>query len=264
MSREMHRTLVSVHFPKASGSSLRSELITAFGEANVLSDYASDPLDTDGDFCRDKDRFMQTRQRDLRPYKAVHGHFPIIKYDLLPAAYRVVMLREPVENLISIYYFWRSLFDTPLAGHTIYQYAKAQRLSLLELAEIPRLRWLMSRSYFGDFDMRRFNVIGSYDKRVEFFARISAAIGKTLQVNTWENASAASEERSNASCDAKLIARLRYLLQDDIRFYDLHTSQPKRSWLSQVFFVSTHSRFSVIAKADRATDDCRSRGTGRR
>ena len=261
---DMDRTLVSVHFPKASGTSLRSELFTAFGEANVFCDYASDPVDPDCDFYRDRDRFMRTRLRDLLPYKAVHGHLPIIKYDLLPAAYRVVMLREPVENLISIYCFWRSLFDTPLAGHSIYQYAKAQRLSLLELAEIPRLRWLMSRSYFGGFDMRRFDIIGSYDKRIEFFTRISTAIGKTLHVDTRENATAASEERNNVACDTKLIARLRYLLQDDIRLYELHTRRSKRAWLSKVFFVPVHSKFSVAAEADQTTDDRRSGRTGGR
>ena len=42
-----------------------------------------------------------------------------------------------------------------------------------------------------------------------------------------------SEERGNVMNDARLIARLRDLLRDDIRFYEQHTSKPRRSWLSR-------------------------------
>lgn len=47
-----------------------------------------------------------------------------------------------------------------------------------------------------------------------------------------------SEERGNVMNDARLIARLRDLLRDDIRFYEQHTSKPRRSWLSRLFFMS--------------------------
>jgi hypothetical protein len=230
--------MISVHFPKASGSALLAELTAAFGEAKLFRDYDCDPVDPANPLWVDKDRFLQNRPHSIQPFEAVHGHFPIVKYDLLPTAFRTVMLREPVENLIAIYFFWRSLFDTAARGHGLFEYAKRQRLSLLDLAEVPSLRWLMSKSYFRDYDMRRFDVIGAYDRRAEFIASISLAIGRTLSVDRRENVTPVSEERGNVMNDARLIARLRDLLRDDVRFYEWHTSGPRRSRLSRSIFMS--------------------------
>ena len=42
---ELDRPLISVHFPKASGSSFRVALEAAFGQPAVLGSYDCDPLD---------------------------------------------------------------------------------------------------------------------------------------------------------------------------------------------------------------------------
>ncbi len=233
------RPLISVHFPKGSGSTLLSELTAAFGSDKLYRDYDCDPLDPVNPLRVNKDRFLRNRPHDIQPFNAVHGHFPIVKYDCLPSAFRIVMLREPVENLISIYYFWRSLFLTSVRGHDVFEYAKRQQLSLLELAEIPGLRRLMSKSYFGGYDMRRFDVIGAYDRRAEFFGAVSSAIGRTLSPDRWQNATPISEERGNVMNDSRLMARLSDLLQDDVRFYEQHTGKTRRSWFSsRPFFVN--------------------------
>ncbi len=229
---EMDRPLISVHFPKASGTTVRSELAEACGKDGLFCDYDCDPIDPSNPLWVDRDRFLCNRPRTIGPFRAVHGHFPIVKYDLLPTAFRIVMLREPVENLISIHYFWRNLFETPYCGHGLFEYVKRERLSLLELAEVPLMRRLMCGSYFGGYDMRRFDVIGAYDRRPEFFAQISSAIGMRLNVDRLENVTPLSEERGNAMSNAKLVAWLRHLLRDDIRFYERHTSAPRRSRLS--------------------------------
>jgi hypothetical protein len=100
------------------------------------------------------------------------------------------------------------------------------------------LRWLMSKSYFRDYNMRRFDVIGAYDRRAEFIASISSAIGRTLSVDRRENVTPVSEERGNVMNDGRLIARLRDLLRDDVRFYEWHTSRPRRSRWSRSLFMS--------------------------
>jgi hypothetical protein len=232
--------LVSVHFPKASGSALRAELIAKFGQDNVLHDYDCDPVDPVNPSWIDRQRFLDNRPRSLDPFKVVHGHFQIIKYDLLPRAFRIVMLREPVDNLISIFYFWQSLFDSPYRGHALYELIKKQRLSLLEFAEVPSLRQLMSRSYFGGYDMRRFDIIGDYSRRAEYLAAVSASIGMRLVPDRRENVTPLSEERGNILNDTKLISRLRDLLRDDIMFHERYTGSPRRSSRSKPFFVSTN------------------------
>jgi hypothetical protein len=216
----LDRPLISVHFPKASGSSFRVALEAAFGQSAVLGSYDCDPLDPANPMWIDPDWFLRHRPCDVKPFGVVHGHLPIVKYELLPSAYRVVMLREPIENLISIYYYWRHLISTGYRGHALFEFVKAQRLSLLEVAEMPAIRNLMSGTYFGGYDMGRFDVIGAHDNRTAFVEAVSTLIHAPLSVDIRENVTPPSEERDNVLADAKVIAKLRDLLQDDIRFFD--------------------------------------------
>jgi hypothetical protein len=216
----LDRPLISVHFPKASGSSFRVALEAAFGQPAVLGSYDCDPLDPANPMWIDREWFLRHRPRDLRSFAVVHGHLPIVKYELLPSAYRVVTLREPAENLISIYYYWKSLFDTGFTAHAVFEFVKKERLSLLEMAEIPILRRLMSRTYFGGYDMRRFDVIGTHSNRIAFVQAVSNLIGVPLSGDIRVNVTPPSEERGNVLAESKVIAKLRDLLQDDIRFYE--------------------------------------------
>jgi hypothetical protein len=218
----LDRPLISVHFPKAAGSSFGAALVTAFGESAVHRPphYDCDPVDPANPLWICPDWFLRRRPLEVKPYTVVHGHQPIIKYDLLPSAYRVVILREPVENLISIYYYWKTLFSTDFTAHAVFEFVKKERLSLLEVAEIPTMRRLMSRTYFGGYDMRRFDVIGTHDNRAAFVRAVSNLIGVKLAADIRDNVTPPSEERDNVLADAKVIAKLRDLLQDDIRFYE--------------------------------------------
>jgi hypothetical protein len=217
----LDRPLISIHFPKSSGSSFSAALVAAFGESAVLRHYDCDPLDPANPLWICPDWFLRHRPRDLKPFAVVDGHQPIIKYDLLPSAYRVVNLREPVDNLISIYYYWKSLFDKPgYTDHAVFEFVKKERLSLLETAEIPCVRRLMSSTYFGGYDMGRFDVIGTHDDRTAFVDAVSGLIGVPLAADIRTNVTPPSEERDNVLADSKVIAKLRDLLQDDIRFFD--------------------------------------------
>lgn len=246
----LDRPLVSLHFPKSSGTAFWLALKAAFGDA-VLGSYDSDPVDPANPIWTCPDWFRRTRPRALGPYRAVHGHFPIQNYDLLPSALRVVMLRDPVETIVSVHYYWRSLFDTPAAGHAIYELAKRERLSLLELAEVPRLRRLMSETYFGGYDMRRFDVIGAYDRRAEFAAAVSARTGLGIAADAPANVTPESHERGDTLADSRLMARLRDLLRDDVRFYEAHTGGRRRGWAPKPVFVAAVRR-ALPRRADRA------------
>jgi hypothetical protein len=214
------RPLISVHFPKASGSSFRVALETALGQSAVLGSYDCDPLDLANPMWIDREWFLRHRPRDLKSFVAVHGHLPVIKYELLPSAYRIVMLREPVENLISIYYYWKTLFDTGFTAHAVFEFVKKERLSLLETAEIPAMRRLMSHTYFGGYDMKRFDIIGTHNDRTAFIQAVSNLIGVPLSADVRTNVTPPSEERDNTLTDGAVMAKLRDLLQDDIRFYE--------------------------------------------
>jgi len=232
----LDQPVISVHFPKTSGTSFRIALQAALGDDNVIGSYDCDPLDPANPCWIHPAWFLRNCPRDIQPYRALHGHIRIHKYDLLPAAYRITMLREPVENLISIYFFWRSIFENNPKGHAIYEFVRERSLSLLETAEIPGLRRLMSATYFGDFDMRRFDVIGIYDRRAAFFSSVSKLLGVTIAADIEENVTPPSEERGNLVADTRLMARLRDLLQDDIRFYEAHSGGGGRFRWAKPFF----------------------------
>jgi hypothetical protein len=200
------------------------------------------------------DWFFSRRPRTVHPFTVVHGHLPIQRYDLLPSAYRIVMLREPVENLISIYYYWQSL-PPSVHGNGIYELVKHKRLSLLEVAEIPRMRFLMSQTYFGAYDMRRFDVIGTYANRLAFIHEVSNLIGVPLSARERKNVTPPSEERANVLADTKLLARLRFLLQDDVRFYERFADTGAiRRRNSRPFRALAHLRSAALVRRTIASE----------
>jgi hypothetical protein len=80
---------------------------------------------------------------------------------------------------------------------------------------------LDSSTYFGGYDMGRFDIIGTHDKRTAFLDAVSNLIGVPLSIHIRENVTPPSEERDNVPADAKVIGRLGHLLQDDIRVYEV-------------------------------------------
>jgi hypothetical protein len=86
---------ISVHYPKAGGSSLRVQFEWLLGPA-LLLDYGNDPLGSNG----------RLSVNSLPPeIRMVHGHFKAARYKNVPDAFRFTFLREPVENLLSIFFF---------------------------------------------------------------------------------------------------------------------------------------------------------------
>lgn len=162
--------LISVHFPKAGGSSLRQSLLDAFGEKSILFNYQDDPVDPLSLFNVDPQKSKMTA-KDLAPeIKVVHGHFNPLKYEAFLYAKWINFLRHPIDNLILIYFFWKQNREP---GHAISNYFRTNILSLLDLTNIPKLRFLLSKTYFGDFDMRKFDFIGFVESYSEDIRSLS-------------------------------------------------------------------------------------------
>ena len=218
--------LISVHFPKAAGSSLANVYEAALGAGRLLRDYAHDPVDPCALMYLDPVRYEQNKPVSLDPYAAVHGHFHISRYDRLAGAVRVTVLREPVENFISIYYFWDHLRRQGRTdGHALYQYFCSSQLTLLELASIPALRTLMTGKYFFRVDMGCFDVIGDASNLDDYWRRVAGLIGVDFAALPKSNVTPPSDERQATSEDPHTLARLRTLLADDLCFYERYGSR---------------------------------------
>src|ERR1035437_220960 len=172
----MLETIISVHTPKVAGTSFRLQLERLYGQKPILRDYDDDPVNPVSPISMDPHRYDEEPIRSIFPKKVVHGHFHPRKYLLIENAFRMTFLRHPIENVISIYYFWRaherSTWDSP-----IFHYTKDNGLSLLRFAMLPKIRYLYTRSYFGEFDMRQFDFIGDYAKYDQELFRLGMCLG---------------------------------------------------------------------------------------
>lgn len=197
--------VVSVHFPKAAGTSLHRQFTDLLGDA-VLLDYGNDPLvvgrgATVGFPCGKR---------------LVHGHFHPQRYAHADA-YRMTFLRHPVDNLISIYFFWRTY---PESDNPVHVRFLRERPSILEFAAYPGINRLMSETYFGGFDMGRFDFIGFYESRDTDIRRLAGELGLPLRADRHENRTADSDERRAIEADASIRRRLTDILAADVAFYE--------------------------------------------
>ena len=145
----MFEEIISVHIPKVAGTSFLHQLKEIFGEQHVLLDYNDDPVYLQSIVNIDPNCYEFDPIKTISPYKVVHGHFQPKKYENLRNAFRLTFLRHPIDNIASIYFFWmahdRNCWDSP-----IFHYCKDRNLTLLQFAALPKLRYLYTRTYFGD------------------------------------------------------------------------------------------------------------------
>ena len=198
--------LVMTHFPKSAGTALRLKMESEFNE-NLIADYTHDPL-----VCSGGDVV-----NSLPPGAVgVYGHFNPGIYSI-ERSFRATFLREPVNNLISIYYFWLSI---PKHGNPVHDRFLAEKPSLLDFSRYPKLQTLMSDTYFGGFDMKKFNFVGFYERYDLDCQNLFRQIGISSSLPARENVTSHSEERFIQSQDVRILESLRSNIDQDVRFYN--------------------------------------------
>lgn len=196
--------IISVHFPKAAGSSLKAQLVSTFGEKLLLDYDHAPPTPASREFT------------SIPPDKrVVHGHFSAHRYEC-ENAYRLTFLRHPVSNLISIYFFWSIMpaFDA------LHQQFLDERPSIVDFARHPVFRTLMSEAYFGGYDMKRFDFIGFYESRENDIPKLVMETGLPLSAACRENVTPPTEERRRVEEDRSIIGAITDILAMDVKFYE--------------------------------------------
>ena len=218
--------IISIHTPKAGGTSTLNLWKQAFGEDRVLMDYDDPPANPSANFIIDPVGWAAQRPTALPDQvQVVHGHFRPGKYDLVKNAFRLTMLRHPVDNLISIYCYWKKIPPQPNAVH---QYFLDNRLDILGLARLPIIQNLYSDTYFGGWDMEHLDFIGRHETRAEDLQRLAGMLGISIDTNLHLNATepdGVNLEKEAILADSKLMNRLYGLLADDIYFYEKFSSR---------------------------------------
>lgn len=217
------RVIISVHVPKAAGTTMLHLFQQAFGKDAVMADYGDIPGNPASACEMDPEGFMVRRPMALAPeVRVVHGHFKARKYDLIPGAFRMTVLRHPVDNLLSIYRYWQHI---PLQPSPLHQYFRRENLSALQLARIPLIRYLYSRTFFGEWDIGRLDFVAFHDTRQRDLARLSGMLGVCLDTELHMNPTSSFIKRKKKAAEAGEVSdaevkKIEEALEDDLRLYD--------------------------------------------
>jgi hypothetical protein len=218
--------LIFVHTPKSGGTSIRAAVTEFFSHNLVLDDYGDRPNDPISPMNIDPygflDRCRQQNALTLANKAAVIGHFWIAKYEGVAADIRATILRDPITRAISQFFFW----PAHNANNALHQYVISNRLSFIEFSRIPRVNSLYTSIYFRNVDMAQFDFIGTYDRLSQDWTPTLARIGivpalPRRELNRTSDLVAEYDARgSEILNDHRMMARLRDLFADDLRFYE--------------------------------------------
>lgn len=202
------RPILSVHLPKSGGTSVRGSLERQFGQ-RALFDYGRGPLGPDRDLVEPG----LPEGIDL-----VHGHFRPARYEAVQDAFRFTFLRQPVDLLLSFYFFWRTM---PHQGLALHRRFLDEQPALEDFATWAPIQRLSSETFFGGYDMARFDFIGFHETRGPDMLRLNALAGLQLEPERRDNVTMNGDtERAEIRADVRRMAALRDLLIDDVRFYE--------------------------------------------
>lgn len=167
--------LISLHLPKTAGISFGRSLKDYFGDS-LLTDYGDLPINTP--VIKRKLKALQNcainSAKSFHNIQCIHGHFLPLKYlsiGVRKDVYFVTWLREPVERLISHYYFWQKTYDVKTSP-LLHRKMVEEDWSLERFCFAPELRNFYSQFLWG-FPLSRFDFIGVteyYEDDLRFFS----------------------------------------------------------------------------------------------
>lgn len=154
--------LVSVHLPKTAGTSFAAGLEKFYG-AQLRRDYADMPLNTPPQERHAAAmRFaLASCAADFSEVRCVHGHFLPLKYLLLKESCGiefVTWMREPVERVLSHYYYWRNHYD-PANAPALHRRVMEENWPLEKFCLSAEVRNVCSQFLFA-FPLEYFSFIG--------------------------------------------------------------------------------------------------------
>lgn len=169
--------LISVHLPKTAGTSFIKSLQGHFGVL-LLRDYGDLPINTPP-YERNKSALLTSIQiaetDSLYRTECIHGHFLPLKYLLLSIKQDVrfiTWLRDPVERVLSHYYFWKRYYD-PATAPRLHRRMVEEDWSVERFCLAPELQNLYGQFFWG-FPLEYFEFIGItefYDEDLTYFSR---------------------------------------------------------------------------------------------
>jgi len=129
----------------------------------------------------------------------------------------MTFLRHPVDNILSIFNYWLSI---PTQPHSLHQKFKENPVDLLEFSKIESLRYLYTKTYFGDWDMKKFHFVGSHENREADLGRLGERLGVAFDPSIYVNPTTDWNPVKKPAVDDETLAELAEILADDIALYE--------------------------------------------
>jgi hypothetical protein len=197
--------LVSVHVPKSAGFSFQKHLIHLFGKRAIWDYNHTDRPD----YEPEKPTPYILAQLRTNKTTVIHGHFFLSKYHHIPGLQRAMWFRDPIERLISHYYYWQHAVDL---DHPNCRELHEGGLSVVEFAQIPELRNIYTR-FLDDEPLHELNWIGlveDYQTSLDLFYAMYA-VGRNpheINVHLNKNAGRQGDNYELVSTERKKIEKL--------------------------------------------------------
>jgi hypothetical protein len=193
LHRQGAEPLAFVHIPKTAGSSLYAVFRTLLRPTQLIKLHP-EPLRIDA-----VERLPARRRRGI---KLLYGHIDVdTTVRFVPIDQCVTLLREPVDRMVSFYYFVRSMSSGPLhelaRRHSIIDWMDASRSLETDNGMVRRLAGSFDEVPYGactpelltkaKANLARFAVVGLTDRFDEFYAMLAARMGCEMRAYSAAN-----------------------------------------------------------------------------
>jgi hypothetical protein len=206
--------LVSVHIPKAAGLSFQRHLTHLFGKRAIWDYNHTDRPD----YKPEKASPYLLAQLRTSKTTVIHGHFFLSKYHHVPGLQRAMWFRDPVQRLLSHYYYW---LRSPDMDHPNCAKLHERGLSVVQFAEIPELRNVFAR-FLDSEPLTELNWVGlveDYQASIELFYAMYAVGRDPKELKNHENKNAARGDKATYEIDRLMRDAIEKLNGKDMEIY---------------------------------------------
>jgi len=223
----MDRKFIFVHTPKTGGLSLKSSIISLFGEENVFLEYGDNPLKV-GKLVRNSKVTLSSLTSKKIDKKIIYGHFLPCKYcDLRINGFNkrkdhvyLTFLRDPLQRAISSYYFKKRV---PLTKNEPPVIAKIQNenWSIETYLTSNEFRHNVYSKFFYGFPVENFDFIGTTENYSLSIKTLKSMYDEFNRIQIFEkNVNEDKKFNELYKVDAKLESKFRKLNQKDYEIYE--------------------------------------------
>jgi hypothetical protein len=223
--------VLSVHVPKTVGTAFRGVLESVYRADRVHMVYPKWINQRPTEVLEETwiaDSLTLCRRTAGAP-RAVHGHYLLTCYaETFPRAARIAWLRDPVDRIVSHYYWWRDPIHLGPSASPLERAVNERRLDLIEFARSPMMRDQVTSRFLGDPAGRGLTFIGIQERFDEDLERLRALMGwpavRAPRANVNQN-----REYASRAVDHQMRAEIAALNPADTKLYEAVRSGSWRS-----------------------------------